>query len=291
MQKRFVYFVILTFSLSVNYFAQVSLPRESAGATVIQTVGDTQITIVYHRPNTKGRKIWGELVPFGEVWRAGANENTTFEVSRDVSINGKPLPKGKYGFHIIPDKNEWILIFNKVNNAWGSFNYDEKQDALRIKVVPKVSKEMRESLMYEFASVTPRSTEVVLSWEKLRVSFTVDIGDIFGRKIAELREAIEKRQPNDVRPLNAAANYIYTFRIKDKYPEALNWIEESIKIGETFSNLAIKARLLADSGKTAEAIVTGEKAVQVGKNSTPPANPNAVAALETEIQKWKNGKK
>lgn len=291
MQKRFFHFVILTAALSVNYFAQVSLPRESPGASVSQTVGDTQITIVYHRPNVKGRKIWGELVPFGEVWRAGANENTTFEVSRDVFVNGQPLPKGKYGFHIIPDRKEWILIFNKVNNAWGSFNYDEKQDSLRIKVVPKVSEEMRESLMYEFASVTPRSTEVVMSWEKIRVFFTIDIGDIFDRKIAELREAIEKRQPDDVRPLNAAANYIYTFRLRDKYTEALNWIEQSIKVGETFGNLAVKARLLADSGKTSEAIVIGEKAVQVGKTSNPPANPNAIAAFVSEIQKWKSSKK
>lgn len=273
--------------LCSGIFAQVSLPRESTGATVMQTIGDTQVTIVYHRPNTKGRKIWGELVPYGQVWRTGANENTTIEFSREVMINGQNLPKGKYGFHAIPNQKEWILIFSKDNDKWGSFSYDIKQDALRVTVVPQKSKEMRETLMYEFENVTPRSSTVVLSWEKLRIPFTVDIGDIFGRKLGELREAIKNRKPEDARPLNAAANYVQTYNIAASYEEALGWIDESIKIGETFGNLATKARLLADMGKNAEAVTVGEKAVQVGKNSTPPANPNAVAGLEAEIKSWK----
>jgi hypothetical protein len=288
--KKSLFSVIVIFVFCAGIFAQVSLPRESTGSTLIQSIGDTQVTIVYHRPNVKGRKVWGELVPFGKVWRTGANENTTIEFSRDVMINGQNLPKGKYGFHAIPNKTEWILIFNKVNNAWGSFAYDEKQDALRVKAVPQKSKTNRETLMYEFENVTPRSSTVVLSWEKLRVPFTVDIGDIFARKLGELREAIKNRKPEDARPLNAAANYVQTYNIAANYTEALGWIEESIKISETFGNLATKARLLADMGRNAEAVTVGEKAIQVGKSATPPANPNAVAGLEAEIKSWK-GKK
>src|SRR5215216_6303726 len=120
-------------------FAQVPLPRESQRQEIAQTVGDAKVSIVYHRPNTKARKIWGCdttdvipiannlypcLVPYGQVWRAGANENTTIEFSRDVTVNGKALPAGKYGFHIIPSKSDWTLIFSKDSDKWGSFTYD-----------------------------------------------------------------------------------------------------------------------------------------------------------------------
>ncbi len=112
-------------------------PRVSPKASLKQTVGLTDITITYSRPGVKGRKIWGGLVPYGKVWRTGANEATTFEVSDDVTIDGKPLPKGIYSLHTIPGPDQWTIIFNKVANQWGSFNYDESKDALRVTAVPQ----------------------------------------------------------------------------------------------------------------------------------------------------------
>jgi len=298
MKKNFGLLTAFIFALNVGIFAQLTLPRESTGATVAQNIGDTRITIVYHRPNTKGRKIWGCetkdvvpvannlyncLVPYGQVWRTGANENTTIEFSRDVNINGQALPAGKYGFHAIPGKTEWILIFSKENDKWGSFSYDEKKDALRVRVKPAKA-EMQETLLYDFENITPSSGKIVLRWEKIAVPFTVDIGDIFGRNLTLIREAVKNRKADDFRPLNQGAGYIYTFRLKNNYQEALGWLDESIKARETFGNLQMKARILAETGKTAEAIAAGEKAVQIGKAATPPVNS---AEFEKILSGWK----
>jgi len=208
-------FVIVLGFVSLG-FGQVSTPRESQRQEIAQTVGDAKVSIVYHRPNVKDRKIYGCettdvvpiannlypcLVPYGQVWRTGANENTTLEFSRDVTVNGQPLPAGKYGFHIIPGKADWTLIFSKDNEKWGSFTYDEKKDALRVKAVP-VKAPMQETLIYEFEDVTPDSTKINLRWERLSVPFTVSVGDVHGRVLASIREAIKNRKADDFRPLN-----------------------------------------------------------------------------------------
>jgi hypothetical protein len=294
--KKFAVIFILIFNTCV--FAQLSLPRESQRQEISQTVGDAKISIVYHRPNTKARKIWGCetkdvipiannlypcLVPYGQVWRAGANENTTIEFSRDVTINGQSLPAGKYGFHIIPSKTTWTLIFNKDNDEWGSFTYDEKKDALRVKITP-VKASMEETLSYEIEDVTQNSARIALRWEKIAVPFTVDIGDIHGRMLSSIREAIKNRKSDDFRALNQGANYVRTFKLKDNYDEALGWLEISIKARETFGNLSTKARILAEMGKIAEAIPLGEKAVQIGKAATPPAN---TAEFDKILAGWK----
>src|SRR5580765_4982190 len=112
--------------------APIVLPQASPKAQISQTVGATEITISYHRPAVNKRKVWGELVPFKQVWRAGANENTTISFSSDVSVGGQKLPAGTYGLHIIPTESDWTVIFSKQNGAWGSFSYDEKEDAARI---------------------------------------------------------------------------------------------------------------------------------------------------------------
>ena len=110
---------------------ELNIPRVSQRGTVSQRIGLTDITITYHRPAVGGREIWGKTVPYGKVWRAGANENTTITFSDDVSVEGKPLAAGTYGLHAIPDKDQWTVIFSKNSTSWGSFSYDEKEDALR----------------------------------------------------------------------------------------------------------------------------------------------------------------
>jgi len=113
--------------------ADLNLPETSQLAINKQRIGLTDITITYHRPLVNGRKIWGGLVPFGEVWRAGANENTTIEFSDPVSVEGKPLAKGIYGLHMIPTADSWTVIFSKMATAWGSYTYKQEEDALRVK--------------------------------------------------------------------------------------------------------------------------------------------------------------
>ncbi len=114
----------------------LDLPRQSQHARVMQRIGITDITVNYHRPLANGRPIWGKLVPYGEVWRAGANENTTITFSDPVTIEGQSLDKGTYGLHMIPGETQWTVIFSKNSTSWGSFSYEQGEDALRVNVKP-----------------------------------------------------------------------------------------------------------------------------------------------------------
>src|SRR4051812_39038426 len=154
--------------------ADLELPDASQLAVTKQRIGLTDITITYHRPLVNGRKVWGGLVPLGEVWRAGANENTTIEFSDPVMVEGQALPKGIYGLHMIPGADSWTIIFSKMASAWGSYTYSQTEDALRVNVKP-VPNEMEEALQYSFEHLTPDSVAVTLKWEKLAVPFKVSI--------------------------------------------------------------------------------------------------------------------
>lgn len=283
MKKLFLLMVLLCAS-SFGAFAQLNLPRESNRATIAQTVGDTTISIVYHRPNVKARKVFGgELVPYGKVWRTGANEATTVEFSNDVKINGQVLPKGKYSLHTIPTENEWTIIFNKTAEQWGSFEYDAKQDVLRVTAKPQ-SAGFHETMGLEFENIQGNTADVVIVWDKVKVPFTVDVGDINGRVLADLRRQMANLKADDFRTPAQAAGWVYSSKLTASYPEAVQWLDKSIAVRENFGNLNTKARILADMGKTAEAIATAEKAVQVGKAATPAAN---TAALEKLLTEWK----
>src|SRR5438876_10452406 len=170
---------IAIFGLTGAAFAQNDLnpPDVSQAAEVKQRIALTDITITYHRPLVNGRKIWGALVPYGKVWRAGANENTTIEFSDPVSVEGQPLAKGVYGLHMIPNPDSWTVIFSKTNTGWGSYSYKQDEDALRVNVKPRPLAEMKEALEFEFEDLKPDSTAVTLKWEKLGVPFTVSIKD------------------------------------------------------------------------------------------------------------------
>jgi len=135
---------------------ELNLPTLSQRAVVTQRIGLTDITIVYHEPSVGGRELWGKIIPYGKVWRAGANENTTIAFADDVSVEGKPLPAGTYGLHMIPNEDHWTIIFSKNSTSWGSFSYDEKEDALRVDVKPQPA-EFREALTYTFDDIKPES--------------------------------------------------------------------------------------------------------------------------------------
>ena len=189
--KQFNFLKLLAvFMLSaVIVFAQQNKPRPSLHANVTQTIGvDTDITIDYSRPGVKGRTIWGGLVPYGMApgnqnngnkpipWRGGANENTTFEVTKDVLVEGKKLAAGKYSLHFIPGQDEWTVIINKENDKWGSYQYNEAMDALRLKIKP-VEAPFKEWLEYGFDNLAGTSCEAFLHWEKLKIAFKVAVAE------------------------------------------------------------------------------------------------------------------
>jgi hypothetical protein len=168
-------------------FAQEKEVRKSLKASVSQRLGvDTDITIDYSRPGVKGRKIWGELVPYGlnpgnkyskdkpYPWRAGANEATTIECSKDILINGKTLPAGKYSVHMVPSEKEWVIAFNKNSKLWGSYGYNKEEDAFQIKVTP-VSAPHQEWLLFGFEGLAGTSATAFLHWEKLKVPFKIEL--------------------------------------------------------------------------------------------------------------------
>jgi tetratricopeptide (TPR) repeat protein len=229
--------------------ADLNLPDVSQLAVNKQRVGLTDITITYHRPLVNGRKIWGGLVPLGEVWRAGANENTTIEFSDPVSVEGQPLAKGIYGLHMIPTADSWTIIFSKMAVAWGSYSYNQAEDALRVNVKPRPSP-MEEALEYEFEEVTPDSATVTLKWEKLAVPFKVAIND-GEATVANIRNQMRGRAQYEWQAPNQAARFCLAKKIN--LDGALKWVDLSIQNEERFENLTTKADLLKAMNKPDEA--------------------------------------
>jgi tetratricopeptide (TPR) repeat protein len=239
--------------------APLTLPQASPKASLTQTVGLTDVSITYHRPAVNKRKVWGDLVPYDQVWRAGANQNTTISFSSPVTVNGKPLPAGTYGLHMIPTSGDWTIAFSNVSWAWGSFSYDEKEDALRVSAKPQPA-EFQERLSYSFDDPTEKSVDVALRWEKLRVPFTVEV-DTPAVVVASLRKELRDLPRFSWQGWNQAA--AYSLRNKVNLDEAMTWVDRSISMQENFTNLRTKAGLLEAKGDAAAAKALTDKAMKI----------------------------
>lgn len=229
--------------------ALLDLPRKSQNAQVSQTIGITGVTVKYSRPLVNGRKVWGGLVPYGEVWRAGANENTTITFTTPVTIEGKPLDPGTYGLFMIPTESDWTVIFSKTNTAWGAFTYKPEEDVLRVTVKP-VTSEFHDALVYGFDQLTPDSALVTLRWDKLAVPFKVAVN------VPQTVEASLDKQFRGIVQYtwvsyDDAANYFLD--AKADLPVGLKYADQSIGAEERYDNLMTKSKILAAMGKTDEA--------------------------------------
>lgn len=264
--------------------ADLQLPRPSQKAQVVQTVGLTDVTITYSRPGVKGRVIWGDLVPYDKVWRTGANEATAITFSTDVKVNGQPLPAGTYSFHTIPTQGDWTLIFNKKADQWGSYSYDEKEDALRVKVKAQPH-EMTEWMAFSLPDIAVDKATVALDWEKLRIPFEIQVETV-EHALASARAAMASLAPDDHQTAFRCASFAFQNNVAPD--EARQWMDKSISIKETWLNLRVKADMLAKDGKTAEAIQFGEKAIAVGKTDAPA---DEIAKIEKQVAEWKKAKK
>ena len=226
-------FIIVAIALTLGIQSQargqgLDLPSASQAAETKQRIGVTDITINYHRPVAKGRKIWGALVPYGQVWRAGANENTTIEFTTPVSIEGKPLPAGKYGLHIIPNADSATVIFSKFAQAWGSFTYNQSEDALRVDVKPHPTTEMEEAMEFEFEDLKPDSTVATLKWENLAIPFRISV-DEPATVVASIKNQLRGVLQYSWEPLYQAANYCASKNVD--LEDALKWADRSLQIG------------------------------------------------------------
>jgi hypothetical protein len=270
--------ILLTLALAVPAGAQfvpgLAIPPSGNNqkATVTQYIGPVRVTIDYsspavHGPDGKDRRgqIWGKLVPYGLTdlgfgngkaapWRAGANENTVFTVSENVSIEGKPLAAGRYGLHMIAGPEEWTLIFSKDSNAWGSFYYDPAADALRVTVKPR-KHEYREWLTYEFTTRRPAESVAELQWEELAVPWTIKVENINDLYISQIKENLTNTQGFGWQGWVAASQFCVTENTH--LEQALEWAEIAVSrpfVGEAnFTTLGNKAQVLEKLGRKEEA--------------------------------------
>ena len=302
--------------LIVSASAQMTglkLPRPSQMASVMQRIGVTDVTITYSRPAVKGRAIFGEapkdsyakgeatlddqykrpegmaIVPFGHVWRTGANEATQFTVTDDVLVNGQKLAAGTYSLHTVPGKDEWTIVFNGSANQWGSFNYDPSKDTLRVKAKPQWVNDSQEWMMFSFDPVTDNSATVNIRWEKARVPFTVEVKDVVATTLAHAREAVAAAKPDDWRTPYQAAIYA---RDNKADAEAKQWFDQALKVAdaniaakENFQNLVARVNVLLGAGRKDEAFAAADKAIARGK-----ADKVDTAAFEKRIADLKAGK-
>jgi hypothetical protein len=236
------------------------LPQASPHVVLTHAIGLSEVTVDYHAPSVKGRQIWEGLVPYNQIWRAGANENTVITFSDTVRLNGKKLPAGKYSFYVFARSDQdWDMVFNRVTTHWGTEGYDEKDDVLRVPVVPEAS-EFHETLLYWFSDVKTGSAHLNLSWEKKTVSLLIDT-DMQKQVAAAIEKAVAER-PGDWQLLAQAADYLVQNNLRPE--RALYLINESIRLRDVYTNNWIKARLLASKLDFDTAIVYGRKAIKLG---------------------------
>jgi len=257
----------LVFCLSIAALLGISpaqslvldLPRQSQRAEISQRLGITDISILYHRPLIADRKVWGDLVPYGKVWRAGANENTTITFSDPVMIEGKPLDRGTYGLHMIPSADEWTVIFSKNSTSWGAFTYDQAEDALRVTVKPKAS-DMHNALTYDFDQLTPDSAVVELEWEKIAVPFKVSV-DVHDLVEASLKKQLRSLSQYTWQSWDDAANYLLAEKVA--YDQALTFTNKSIENEDRYDNELTKSKVLTAMNRKDESAVAQKKALEL----------------------------
>jgi hypothetical protein len=281
MKREFTIFALITIFV-FNGLAQIPLTTLPSGgnkkASVSEWVGLTQVEIKYSRPGVKGRegKIWGELIHSGFIdqgfgnskaapWRAGANENTTISVSNDVMIEGKKLEAGKYGFFIAYDTSMCTLIFSKNSNSWGSYFYNENEDALRVKVKPQMLDRSVEWLKYEFTNQTEDAATIVLQWEKLQIPFRIQT-DVIKDQLTSLRNELRTDRGFLWQSWNQAAQWCVQRNVN--LEEALMWSDTATGSNfggeKSFQAWATKSQILQKLNRNQEAADVMKKVLPLG---------------------------
>lgn len=273
--------------------AQLQLPQASPLAKVSQVVGLTEISVTYHAPSVKGRPIWGKLVPYGQVWRAGANQSTRVRFEDDVLVGGQRVPAGQYAFYALPsDSANAYVILNRDTARWGTDGYNPQADVFRVPVAITAAP-FCETLQYSFANVRPTGVTLNLSWERRQLSIPVEV-DVLPKAVANIRRAMAQVASTDWLTLTQAAEYLV--RANTEHELALQLVDRSLAIQQNYYNTWVKARLLAQKDEYKTAIQLTRAAMQLGEKAakaspTPPAAPTAYPVLAPEMRlavaQWK----
>lgn len=274
--KRTLLSLIITVALGGPALAQqLTLPAPSPHAAVSQTVGITEIAIDYSSPGLKGRKPFGQLVPYGQLWRAGANAATKLTFSSDVTVGGKPVPAGTYSLFFIPTAKTWTVVLNKNKDA-STQAYDEKLDIARFDVTP-VKAPKRERMTFVFSDTSDDATRIDMEWDELRVSIPVKVDTA-----ALTATAIQSHVDGGWRAYANAARY-YNETAKDP-ARALALVDASLAVKETWYNSWIKAQILAGQNNFKDAYPLAQKAFDLGSKD---ANFFFKADVEKALAEWK----
>lgn len=278
MLRRLAVLFVLAAALSSPARADLKLPRVSPKATVTQTLGLTELGVVYSRPGVKQRTIWGDLVPYDKPWRTGANEATTFTCSDEIQFGGQKLPAGTYSLFTIPGRDGWMVALNSEKDLWGT-DYKPEKDLFRIPVKPAEAPH-EEWLRFSFENLGAETCDLVLRWEKLEVAVPIR-ADVNGRALAAARDSIAILKPTDWRTPYQAASFAFNNDLA--MDEGQQWLKRSLAIQPNFQNLTLQARWQMKLGDRTAAIATAKKAVAAGKASKDKVD---TASTEKLISDW-----
>ncbi len=245
---------------------QIQMPQASPPAKIAQTVGLTEITVDYSRPSTKDRKIFGELVPYGEVWRTGANGATILGFSSDVKVEGHDVPAGQYALYTIPDTKTWTIILSKKTDLWGAIGYNKEEDLIRFEVPSSKLSRTYETFEITFANMTDTGADLSLKWENSRVDFRIET-EVDPLVMSQIQELVIDAGTTDPSLLYAAATYYYTNNKDMKL--AYDWIKKSVESDVKYWTMHLKAKIELALGLKEEARQSAEKSMALaeeGKN-------------------------
>ncbi len=261
------------------------LPPPSPPCMLVQTIGNTKVTLAYHRPDVKGRKIFGGLIPYGEVWRTGANNETTIEFSTDVKLNGVPIPAGKYGLFTIPDRDEWTVIIDKNSKMWGAFSYNPEEDLVRFRVKPVTLRAPVETFSIEIKDIHDDSAEMNILWETTRLPITIDTG-LVDKVLAEIDAAMASSDPKTPGFYGQAASFYNDHSVGRHLDlhKALDWVDKAIadggsygtmdRYGPIYYSILLKANIQAKLGDIDAARASAQKVLDMA------AHDDGVPAIE-----------
>lgn len=253
--------VALIFLGIENSQAQVKLPPASSTTTLTQGLGIKDITLIYQRPNAKNRKIFGDLVPFNEVWRTGANNIPAITFQEDVNIEGNIVPAGTYGLFSIPSTDEWTIILSKNVKQWGAYQYNQDEDFLRFKVKPQTLSNHVETFTISFDKVTPSSTEMSFTWEKTKVSFNISVD-----QSKEILANIDQAMKSEQKPYFQAAQYYFNNNLDIQ--KAAQWIKLADQNTAPAAHIKYwKSLILNKAGDKAGARQAAQEGIELAKQT------------------------
>jgi hypothetical protein len=271
-------FILLPF---LSFGQQIQMPQASPTAKISQKVGLTDVTIDYSRPSTKGRKIFGELVPFGEVWRTGANAATTITISTEAKFEGNSVPAGTYAIYSIPGREKWSIIISKNTKLWGAVGYNAEDDVVRFSIKPSKVKEHHETMEISFEDMTDTGTFIAIKWENTKVRFKLDT-EVDEFVMNQIQQLIVDQKNTTPGLLYQAAYYFFT--TGRDMNTALDWITSSVNSDPKYWTMHLKAKIELALGLKKEAIDSATKSIEMAKEAK---NPDYVGLNERLIKSIK----